>query len=143
MAQEHGDIVRSFFETIWVRGDTKAGMAFFAPGAEAAGFLTDLALSPQDFEIFVSMVRMQVHDLQVDVLKEVVDGDWVSALVRFTGVSTQTGRAVDVAGQSMMEIKDGRICTAFNHFDLIGFFIQIGALPVDAVEIALNGDRAA
>jgi len=143
LAHDSGDIVRAFFDTVWVRGDAAAGRAFFAPGAEAAGFLTDMALRPEDFAIFVDMVHMHVDDLKVEILNEVAEGDWISVLVRFTGVSTQTGQPMTAAGQTMMEIRDGLILSAYNHFDLIGFFIQIGALPRDIVERALGGDKAA
>lgn len=142
MAEDRTGLIREFFDTVWSRGRAQEAERFFAGDAEACGFLPDLALTPGDFETFAAMVQMQVADIDAEIAHVVESGDWIAAMVVFTGKVVRTGQPLRVAGQVMMEIRDGRIHSAFNNFDMISLFVQIGVLPPEVVERALGGDTA-
>ncbi len=137
------DIIKTFFDTVWNGGDAEAVYEYFAPGANATGLVGGMALDAEDMIAFVQTLSMHVKNIEVEVVHVLVDGDWVSGLVRSTGTCRRSGRAMTLSGQTLVRLQDGLIAEAYNHFDLLGFFVQLNLLPPDAIERLLAGMKAA
>lgn len=75
-------------------------------------------------------------DLRFEVLHKIVDGDTVSErwLIQGTHLGTfmgipPTGRHVEIAGMSMVEMRDGKFVSDHFYFDSGGVMRQLGLLP--------------
>jgi hypothetical protein len=60
------------------------------------------------------------------------------ALCTFTG-TTHDGRKIAITGSIHARIVGGRILEAYNHFDFLGLFAQLGLLPPDVLGRCLSG----
>lgn len=139
----HSEVLEDFYQRVWVHGDTSAVDRFFVPDLRADGLMPDLALTPSEFQTLVQAVLALVEEPQVEIAQSIEDGDWLSALVHVRCVSRETGAPLQIHGQVMMRFDGDRIVEAYNHFDMLGLFVQIGALPPEAVERALSGEAMA
>ena len=77
----------------------------------------------------------------VTTLRAVETGDWLWMLVQVTGISAQDGRDLSFTGQVAMRFEGDKIAEAYNHFDFISFFEQIGALPEETIALCLSGEQ--
>jgi len=137
------NFLQNFYDTVWNGGDAAAVRRFFAPGAKALGLVDDLPLDAEDMVAFVQALSMHAAHIEVEVTHVLVDGDWMSGLVRSTGTCRRSGRALTLTGQTMVRLEDGLIAEAYNHFDMLGLFSQMGLLPPDSIERLLAGLKAA
>lgn len=139
MRQE--DVLADWFRRIWVEGEQDAVDRIFAPQTEAGGLLPGFSLRAEDFKTLVEATLAMIAVERVDMLKTVSAGDWLSAMTVMRCVAHETGQKVDLHGQVMLRFDDGRIAEAYNHYDMIGFFQQMGVLPPDTMEHMLSGGR--
>lgn len=137
------DILRSFYDTVWTGGDAAAVRRFFAPGANAVGLVGGMALNAEDMIAFVQALSMHAANIEVEVVHVLVDGDWASGLIRSTGTCRRTGRALTLSGQTLVRLENGLIAEAYNHFDMMGLFVQMDLLPGNAMERLLAGLKPA
>ena len=122
--------LKAWFEKVWVNGDVDAVDEFFSPDGHAEGMMTGFEIGPDDFKELVPAVRAHLRDLTISVDRSLASGEWFWALVRLNAKSAATLEPVMIGGQVMMRVgPDGKIVEAFNNFDFIAFFEQIGALP--------------
>ncbi|SPJ25928.1 ester cyclase [Palleronia abyssalis] len=131
--------VENVFRAIWVTADLEALPGFFAKEAQVKGIAPELELTPEDMVTLVNSVRMHLSDLQVEVVTVLEVDDWISALVVCHGSAKANGEPVEISGQTMMRICNGRVAEAYNHYDALGFFSQVGGLPSNALECLLGG----
>ncbi len=136
-------IVQEFFDRIWNRGDVTGARELFHPYAMTSGFGSDMAYDLEDFITFAQSIQMLVSTPRMDVLNVVTQGDWLSARIRCRALSRMSGAEIDITGQLMIRVLDRRIIEAYNHFDMVGFFVQLGLVPKDAMERVLSGAVAA
>ncbi|MBJ3763992.1 ester cyclase [Maribius pontilimi] len=129
----YSDLLKDFYATIWVRGETDRIGDFFLADSEADGLFPDMAIRPEDFQAMVLAMSRLVEDIHVEILKTVEQDDWLSALVRAKCRARDTGEPLTLTGQAMLRFRDGKIAEAHNQFDLFGFFTQLGHLPEDAL----------
>ncbi|EKE44051.1 hypothetical protein OCGS_2032 [Oceaniovalibus guishaninsula JLT2003] len=136
------ETLQDFYRTIWIGGRLDQMDRFFAPDARAGGLLPDLALGPADFEILVQTVMALVANPQIEIVHHLAQGDWIAALIDVHCRSRATGDPVRLSGQIMCRFDEGRIVEAYNHFDTMAFFQQLGLVAPETVEVMLAGDAA-
>ncbi len=135
----HLSIVQEFFDTVWRRGDETAAQDFFHPDASATGLGSDMAFDPNDFVTFVQSSLMLISAPRMEIMHVVEDGDWLSLHLRCKALSRLSGAKIDFTGQLMVRVKEGKIAEAYNHFDMVAFFVQMGFVPENVVEKMLAG----
>ncbi|MGC8202722.1 ester cyclase [Aliiroseovarius sp. PTFE2010] len=134
--------LKAWFEKVWVKGEVDAVDEYFSPDGHAEGMLTGLEVGPDDFKELVPAVRAHLRDVTISLERSISSGEWFWALVKLDAKSAETLEPVSIGGQVMARVgPDGKIVEAFNHFDFIGFFEQIGALPQDTMALCLAGER--
>jgi len=132
-------ILETWFRQVWIDGDFDAVDRMFPATTEATG-LMDFAVRAEDIKAVVPAFRALVATPSLRIERVIESGDWISALVTFHGTAITTGRPVAVSGQLMVRVQGGVFTEAYNHMDLLGFFEKIGALPDNAVALALAGE---
>lgn len=133
------EILDQWISRVWLEADFDAVNDLFAPDGEAAGLFADMTVGVADFGPVVEAFLGLVEEPQVHVDRVVEQGDWLSALITLKALSQADGRPVTVTGQMMMRFRDGQVAEAYNHFDYVGFFEQMGMLPKDALVMFLSG----
>ncbi|SOB93070.1 nuclear transport factor 2 family protein [Rhodobacter maris] len=135
------DILRDWYDRVWIAGDLDAINDFFPQGTEATGIMPGLSLAPRDFAEFIPLMRSLVTDLRYEVLRHAEGDDWLWALLRFQGKTRRDHRPIDVSSQVAVRFTGDRFAEAYNMTDMITFFEQIGALPEQAMALCLMGEQ--
>ena len=138
----HGYLLR-YTESVWSNENPEAAMAFFHPDARISGVAGIDDMRPEDMVTLVQTIFMLVEPPQYRVLHIIADGDRIAYVVACEARSRRTGLPVTFSGQISLVLRDGLIVEAHNHFDMIGFFTQLGLLPADLLETVLAGSVAA
>lgn len=133
-------ILSDWFQRVWIDGDLDAVDGFFADNTSADGMLTGIACSAADFQALVPAIMQWIRDPVVTLDRLVESGAWVCALVHISAVAAETMRPVTITGQIMLRLDEhGKIVEAYNHFDHLAFFEQLGFLPQDTMALCLGG----
>jgi steroid delta-isomerase-like uncharacterized protein len=129
-------VIHHWFEQVWNQGREAAIEEIMAPDAHAHG-LTDPSGAPVKghaaFKDFYRQYRAAFSDLHIVVEDIVCEGDKIAARCRVTGRHTgdgvagpATGKTVEFGGLCLARVQDGKIVEAWNHFDFLNMFRQIG-----------------
>src|SRR5688572_198944 len=124
-------VVRSWFQEIWNEGreDAIGRLAddnFIAHGAPSLR-------SVADFKVLYRQFRQALSDIDVTVDHTVTQGEYCAGYCRVTARHTgdgfggaPTNQEVVFDGVVMARVRDGRIVEAWNCFDFLSMYQQIG-----------------
>lgn len=136
MSAENKAIVRRWFAEVWNEGRVDAIDELFAPDGVAHGLGEDLH-GPEGFKPFQAAFRQGFPDLRIELGHLIAEGDMVAYDWTATGTHhghllgvLPTGRAARIGGMSIVRIRDGQIVEAWNVFDQLGMFQQLGAVEM-------------
>lgn len=138
MSTESKEVMRRWFEEVWNKGREEAIDELFAENGVAHG-LSDESGSelrgPAGFKPFFHKFRSAFPDIQVLIEDAIAEGDEVavrcSVRAKHTGEGlglAATNQPIAITGMSIARVKDGKIVEAWNNFDFMGLFQQIGAI---------------
>lgn len=138
MNTEGKTLAHRWFEEVWNKGRAEAIDEMLAEDGIAHGLAdasgNDLR-GPADFKPFFHNFRAAFPDIQVTVEDTVAEGDKLAARCTVTGTHggegiglAATNRAVTFTGMCLLRIKDGKIVEAWNNFDFMSMFQQLGAI---------------
>lgn len=125
-----------WFEEVWNQGRESAMEELWAEDVVTHG-LTDATGSkvqgPATFRPFYRQFRAAFPDVHFTIEDTLVDGDKVVVRCRVTGTHTgpgftkaPTGKTIDITGMCLMHVRDGRISKAWNNFDFLTLYQQLG-----------------
>jgi SnoaL-like polyketide cyclase len=123
---------------VWVERDDAAIDALTEPAISAHGLGNQTLVGPEGFRSFHRALCAQLRETALMVDHQIEAGDWVAALCTFTG-TTHDGRKIAITGSIHARIVGGRILEAYNHFDFLGLFAQLGLLLPDVLGRCLSG----
>ena len=142
MSEENKALVRRWFEEVWNKGQAEAIDEMFAEEGVAHGLADETAAplrGPSHFKTFHGRFREAFPDVEVTVEDVIAEGDRVAARcsVRASHQSDSlgfaaTGRAVEFTGMTFARVADGKIVEAWNNFDFMSMYGQLGALNLEA-----------
>ena len=139
---DNASLVRRWFQEVWNSGRAEAIDEMFAEEGVAHG-LTDESgaelRGPAHFRVFHRQFREAFPDIEVVVEDTVSEGDKVAARcsvrARHQGDTlgfAATNRPVEFDGITIVRIRDDKIVEAWNNFDFMAMFQQLGALQLSA-----------
>jgi steroid delta-isomerase-like uncharacterized protein len=145
-------LVRRWFEEVWNNGRADAVDEMFAEDGVAHG-LTDESgaelRGPAHFRAFHQRFREAFPGIEVIVEDAISEGDRVAVRCTVRGRHEgdtlgfkATNSPVEFTGMSFSRIRDGKIVEAWNNFDFMSMFQQLGALRLDAGTDASDQDDA-
>ena len=109
------DFLQEWYRQVWINGDLDAIDRYFP--------------------------RHLVRDLDISIDRSIELGDWLWAHFTVHAQAALGVERVEAQGQVMMRVSDGLIVEAYNGFDFVAFFEQLGLLPKDAFRLLLSGER--
>jgi steroid delta-isomerase-like uncharacterized protein len=138
MSRENDALIRRWFEEVWNKGRAEAIEEMFAPDGVAHGLADESGQElrgPTGFKPFFHRFRDAFPDVEVVVEQTVSEGDLVAARCTVRGRHhgdtlgfAATERPVEFTGMTIGRIRDGKIVEAWNNFDFMTMFQQLGAL---------------
>jgi len=93
---------------------------------------------PEQYKQFHQQVCQLLSETRLDVDHCIEQDGWLAALCTFTGRMAD-GREASMRGSIQARIVDGKVVEAYDHFDFVGFFMQLGMLPADTLECCMSG----
>jgi steroid delta-isomerase-like uncharacterized protein len=134
-AAENKELVRRFYEEVWVNGNLEVADEVFAPDYVRHDFrATDALPGPEGQKKIAAEFRAAFPDLRFEVELLVADGDYVVG--RWTASGTNlgpwgslepTGRTVTFSAANIFRFEDGKVAELWNHRDDLGLMQQVGA----------------
>jgi steroid delta-isomerase-like uncharacterized protein len=152
MTLESNTFLHRWFEEAWNKGREEAIDEMVDPDVIAYG-LTDAegatVRGREDFHRFFRQFRSAFPDIHVDIEETIREGDKIGAVCRVTATHqgeglgfAATNNRAEFSGILMVRLRDGKIAEAWNYFDFMTLFGQLGVLsitppaPADQSEIA-------
>ncbi len=149
MHRDGGDnvaLMRRWFEEVWNKGREEAIDELLAEDGVANGLADESGEAlrgPVGFKPFFRRFREAFPEIEVTVEDTVSEGDKVAARCTVRGAHrgdslglAATNRPVEFTGICIVRVADGKIAEAWNNFDFMSMFQQLGALRVDSAPAA-------
>lgn len=133
------DTLREWARRVWVERDEAAIDGMLAADTTAHGLGMQTLLGPAEFKQFHAALCGLLRDSELVVDHHIEDEGWLAALCTFKGTS-HDGRKVTITGTIYGRFVGGKIREAYNHFDFLGLFTQLGLLPPDVLTRCLSGE---
>jgi len=138
VSEENKALMRRWFEEVWNKGRAEALPEMFADAGIAHGLSDDPAnplRGPAGFVPFHAQFREAFPNIEVVVEDQIAEGDRVATRCSVRGKHTgdslglaATQSPVDFTGITITRIKDGKIVEAWNNFDFMKMYRQLGAI---------------
>jgi len=151
-SSDNAAFIRRWFEEVWNKGREEAIDEMFAEDGVAHGLGDEPGQDirgPSEFKPFFHSFRGAFPDMEVVVEDTISEGDRVAARcsvrAKHSGHTlgfAATHRPVEFHGISIVRIRDGKIVEAWNNFDFMSMFRQLGALRLDAPAAGPPADEA-
>lgn len=137
------EVLETWFRRVWAEEDSDAIDELFVPEGEARGLGANVLVGPEEFKQFHSALRGLLSDFAITIDKSIESEGWLSVICTLRAKSRQSATPVEMTGAVLVRIADGKVIEAYNHWDFLGMFGQLGLLPSDALERALGGEKLA
>jgi steroid delta-isomerase-like uncharacterized protein len=131
-------LIRRWFEEVWNKGRAEAIDEMFAAEGIAHGLSDEQGepiRGPENFRPFFYKFREAFPDITVIVEDTVAEGDKVAARCSVRGSHqgdslgfAATQKPAEFTGIAIVRIEDGKIVEAWNNFDFMSMFKQLGAI---------------
>ena len=138
MSEANKALMRRWFEEVWNQGRAEAIPEMFADEGIAHGLSEDPAnplRGPAGFLPFHTQFREAFPNIEVVVEGQLAEGDLVATRCTVRGKHTgdslgfaATQSPVDFTGVTITRIKAGKIVEAWNNFDFMKMYRQLGAI---------------
>ena len=138
MSEENKALIRRWFEEVWNKGRAEAIAEMLAADAVVHGLSDDAAKplrGPAGFLPFHTQFREAFPEIKVIVEDAIAEGDKVVARCSVRGKHTgdslgfeATQAQVEFTGIAIVRVKDGKFVEAWNNFDFMKMYQQLGAI---------------
>ncbi|WP_170769690.1 ester cyclase [Ruegeria lacuscaerulensis] len=137
----HAEILREWYSEVWENGNTDAIDRYFTPDTAAEGLIPEMQVGADDFRDLVMAFRHILGEISIDVRKTIENGDWVSSILHVQTSRADNGAPVEVTGQVVARFRGDKMVEAYNQFDFISLFEQLGQFPKDTLPVCMTGQR--
>jgi steroid delta-isomerase-like uncharacterized protein len=138
ISEQNKALIRRWFEEVWNKGRADAIAELFADDGVAHGLSDDAAnplRGPAGFLPFHAQFREAFPNIEIVVEDQIAEGDMVATRCSVRGKHTghslgfaATQAPVEFTGVTITRIKDGKIVEAWNNFDFMKMYKQLGAI---------------
>ena len=116
-----------WFQEVWNQGKKNSIDELLAEDVIAHGLGPEGQLKGiEAFKKFYDDFREQLKNIRVDVEEAVCQDDMETALCHVTALDIATGKSVEFSGLCMVKIANGKIVQAWNHYDFLKMYQQLG-----------------
>ena len=136
--EENKALIRRWFEEVWNKGRADAISEMLAEDGIVHGLSDDVNAplkGPGGFLPFHAQFREAFPDIEVVVEDQIAEGDRVATRCSVRGKHegdslgfAATQSPVEFTGVAITRIRDGKIIEAWNNFDFMKMYRQLGAI---------------
>ena len=133
------DIMREWFSRVWEQGDISAIDELFVPDTLANGIVPDMELGVEEFKFLVATIQEMITPPKIRIDKLIDQGDWIAGMMTMATQTLDARKPVQVSCMVFCRVQNGQIVEAYNSFDFVGFFEQLGLLPENTIALCMSG----
>lgn len=133
--------LETWLRRVWFEEDQNAIDELYVVGGEAHGLGEQPLMGPDDFKVFHKALCDRLHNINCQIDKSIEEGPWLSAICTLKANCSQSGKPVVITGNIFARIEEEKIQEAYNHFDFMGLWGQLGFLPEDSFAKGLAGEK--
>jgi predicted ester cyclase len=127
MRNVQSTLLYKWFDEVWNKGDESAIDRLMSEESSAKGIIADdQPKGAAGFKVFFNGFRSQFHDIKVDVEDVVSEDDMESARTNVSAIHTASGKKVHFSGMCMVKLAGGKITEAWNNYDFLNLYEQLG-----------------
>jgi predicted ester cyclase len=120
-------LLYKWFNEVWNNDDESAIDLMMTHDSHAHNIITDgQPKGAEGFKIFFKGFRSQFHNIKVDIDDVISQDDMEAARTTVNAIHTPTGKNVVFTGMCMVRITEGKIGEAWNNYDFLTMYQQIG-----------------
>lgn len=134
----HQTLLHRWFEEVWNEGREEAIDEMLAENGVVNG-LTDengnTIVGPAMFKPFFHRFRAAFPDIHVTIERTVCEGNMITGFCRVMGTHAgegigvkPTNQPIEFTGIAIIKVEDGKIVEAWNQFDFMSMYGQLGVL---------------
>jgi steroid delta-isomerase-like uncharacterized protein len=138
MPENSKALIHRWFEEVWNKGRSEAIDEMFAVEGIAHGLADEsenAVLGPAGFKEFHAKFREAFPDIVITVEETISEGDLIAARCSVRGKHggdslgfAATHSPVEFTGMTIVRVKEGKIVEAWNNFDFMKLYRQLGAI---------------
>jgi len=127
MRNINSTVLYRWFQEVWNKSNVDAIDELMGEDTIARGITDENSpRGPEGFKAFFHDFKSRFSNVNVTVEDVVSEDDIETARCNVTATQTATGQNVRFSGLCMAKIKDGKIAEAWNHFDFLAMYQQLG-----------------
>ena len=140
MSKENDALIRRWFEEVWNQGRSETIDDLFAEDGIAHGLSDDSGnplRGPAGLKEFHARFRTAFPDIVVTVEDTIAEGDKIAARCTVRGKHTgdtlgfaASHAPMEITGIGIARIRNGKIVEAWNNFDFMTMYKQLGAIQL-------------
>ena len=134
----NAEFIHRWFDEVWNNKNEDAIDEMLAADGVGYGLGGENIVGPENFKVFQRAFVSAYPDLKVTVEDTVVEGDKIAARCRVSGSHDgegigllPTNQPVDFTGMVIVRVQDGKIVEAWNEFNFMEMYKQVGALTLN------------
>lgn len=141
MAREYETLLHQWFEEVWNNKSEAAIDELLSDDAVINGFNDEKGQPLRGCAAFKNLQRTFLSaypDLNVSIEDALVDGDKIAVRCKVRATHTgdglgiaPTNQPIEFTGMGIAQVKDGKIIEAWNEFDFMKMYSQVGALTLN------------
>ncbi len=138
MSEENKELMRRWFEEVWNKGRSEAIEEMLAEDGIVHGLASESGEAlrgPADFKEFHKGFHGAFPDITVTVEDAIAEGDQVAVRCSVRAIHTgdslgfaATEQPVEITGIAIARIENGKIAEAWNNFDFMSLYRQLGVI---------------
>lgn len=122
-----------WFDKVWNEASADAIDTLMTEDAVLHGLeMPNGQTGSEGFRSYFEDFLKQFSDANIEVEHVVREADMEAALTHVHAIDQQTRKPVSFSGLCMIRVKDGKIAEAWNHYDFLGLYQQLGQKLVAA-----------
>ena len=125
MADKESSLIYRWFREVWNNGNTEVIDELLDENIITHGLDTE-GIGIESFKTFYKEFTENFKDIHVEVEQVISEDDYEVARCSASAIQKMTGRKVNFNGIVINKIKDGKVIEAWNNFDFLSMYLQLG-----------------
>jgi steroid delta-isomerase-like uncharacterized protein len=132
-------VIQQWFQEVWNERRSESIDKLMAADAKVHGLAGEPIIGAAGFKPFHKTLCDSFHNLKIEVVQSIVEGDRVAVVCHVTGRhdgdslgGKATGKPIDFWGMTTARVQNGKIVEGWNSYDFLTMYQQVGwvAAPV-------------
>ena len=139
MRNARSTLVYKWFDEVWNKNNENAIDNLMANDTNHRGIMSeDQENGVAGFKIFFNDFRSKFHNIEIEVEDVISQDDIECARTMVKAIHTESNKAVIFSGMCMVRIAEGKITEAWNNYDFLNLYQQLGQKLTSSFEIPEN-----